>query len=125
MKSKGVAYLLWFFLGFFSAHRFYLGKIGSGLLYFFTLQLFGIGWVIDLFRLGGMVDIYNALHFGGGKNVNTNTNSNVNNVVVNLSGAGQSSNNNVTEQLQRLSELKASGALTDDEYNAQKAKLLS
>jgi TM2 domain-containing membrane protein YozV len=62
MKSKGVAYLLWFFLGIFSAHRFYLGKIGTGILYLLTGQLFGIGWVIDLFILGGMVDKYNLMH---------------------------------------------------------------
>ena len=59
MKSKLVAYLLWFFLGFLSLHRFYLGKIGSGLIWLFTLQLFGIGWIIDLFLLSGMVDNYN------------------------------------------------------------------
>lgn len=59
MKSKLVAYLLWFFLGWLSIHRFYLGKIGTGLIYLFTGQLFGIGWVVDLFILGGMVDNYN------------------------------------------------------------------
>ncbi len=59
MKSKGVAYLLWFFLGGFSAHRFYLGKVASGVLYLLTGQLFGIGWVIDAFILGGMVDTEN------------------------------------------------------------------
>lgn len=59
MKSKTVAYLLWFFLGIFSAHRFYLGKVGTGILYLLTLQLFGIGWIIDLYVLGGMVDNYN------------------------------------------------------------------
>jgi TM2 domain-containing membrane protein YozV len=122
MKSKTTAYLLWFFLGFLSAHRFYLGKVGSGLIYLFTLQLLGIGWFIDLFILGGMVDLYNALRFGGGRNVNTNVNSNVNNVVVNVPGSGQSTN--VSEQLQRLAELKSSGALTESEFNAQKAKLL-
>ncbi len=60
MKSKGTAYLLWFFLGAISAHRFYLGKVGTGILYLLTGQLFGIGWVIDAFMLGGMVDKYNA-----------------------------------------------------------------
>ena len=59
MKSKLVAYLLWFFLGFFSIHRFYLGKIWTGILYFFTGQLLGIGWIIDLFLLSGMVDNHN------------------------------------------------------------------
>ena len=28
-KSTGVAYLLWFFLGGFGGHRFYLGKTGT------------------------------------------------------------------------------------------------
>jgi TM2 domain-containing membrane protein YozV len=60
MKSKGVAYLLWFFLGIFSAHRFYLGKTGSAIVYLLTGQIFGIGWLIDLFMLGGMVDQYNT-----------------------------------------------------------------
>ena len=59
MKSKAATYFLWFFLGFFSAHRFYLGKIGTGILYLLTGQLFGIGWIIDLFLIDGMVDRYN------------------------------------------------------------------
>ncbi len=59
MKSKIAACFLWFFLGFFSAHRFYLGKISSGILYLLTGQLFGIGWIIDLFLIDGMVERYN------------------------------------------------------------------
>ena len=62
MKSKTTAYLLWFFLGIFSAHRFYLGKNKSALIYLFTLQLLGIGWLIDLFVLGRAVDEYNFEH---------------------------------------------------------------
>jgi len=78
MKSKGIAYLLWFFLGGLSAHRFYLGKIGTGILYLVTFQLFGIGWIIDLFILGGMVDKYNLMHgFIGGNRTNVNQNQNV------------------------------------------------
>ncbi|AKQ46787.1 hypothetical protein TH63_16005 [Rufibacter radiotolerans] len=59
MKSKLAAYLLWFFLGWLSLHRFYLGKVGSGILYLLTGQLLGIGWIVDLFLLSGMVDNYN------------------------------------------------------------------
>ena len=59
MKSKLLAYLFWFFLGWLSFHRFYVGKIGTGILYLVTGQLFGIGWIIDLFLVGGMVESYN------------------------------------------------------------------
>ena len=59
MKSKTVAFLFWFFLGGLSIHRFYLGKIGSGIIYLLTGQLFLIGWIIDLFLLSGMVDNFN------------------------------------------------------------------
>jgi TM2 domain-containing membrane protein YozV len=73
IKSKGVAFLLWLFLGLFGGHRFYLGKIGTGILYLCTLGVFGIGWIIDLFTLGGQVDTYNLLHgniSGGNQNQN-------------------------------------------------------
>ena len=59
MKSKAVAFLLWFFFGWLSMHRFYVGKVGSGILYLLTGQLLGVGWVIDLFLLSGMVESYN------------------------------------------------------------------
>lgn len=50
-KNKWVAFLLCFFLGYFGAHYFYVGKGGTGLLYLFTCGLFGIGWLVDLFRI--------------------------------------------------------------------------
>jgi TM2 domain-containing membrane protein YozV len=62
MKSKGLAYLLWFFLGVFGVHKFYLEKIAVGIIYFLTGGLFLIGWIYDLFTLGNQVDVYNALH---------------------------------------------------------------
>lgn len=51
--SKVVGYILWIF-GFMGAHRFYYGKPVSGTIYFFTLGLFLIGWIIDLFLIPGM-----------------------------------------------------------------------
>lgn len=53
MYSTGIAYLLWFISGFgaLGFHRFYLGKIGTGLLYIITGGLFGIGCVYDLITL--------------------------------------------------------------------------
>ncbi len=51
--STLVGYLLWIF-GFLGAHRFYFGKPITGTLYFFTLGLLGVGWVIDLLLIPGM-----------------------------------------------------------------------
>lgn len=45
-----IGYILWIF-GFLGAHRFYFGKPVSGTVYFFTLGLLGIGWLIDLFLM--------------------------------------------------------------------------
>lgn len=50
-KNKWVALLLCVFLGFFGAHKFYEGKIGTGILYLLTLGIFGIGWFIDIIAI--------------------------------------------------------------------------
>lgn len=46
-KNKWVALVLCIFLGFFGGHKFYEGKVGMGILYFFTGGLFLIGVIID------------------------------------------------------------------------------
>lgn len=51
--SKLIGYLLWIF-GFTGSHRFYFGKPLTGTVYFFTLGLLGIGWLVDLFLIPGM-----------------------------------------------------------------------
>jgi len=64
-KSVGAAYLLWFFLGGFAAHRFYLGQTGTAVAQLLLLLLGWIplfaGWVIlgvwlfiDLFLIPGI-----------------------------------------------------------------------
>jgi len=50
---KKIGYILWIF-GFTGSHRFYYGRPISGTIYFFTLGLLGIGWLIDLFLIPGM-----------------------------------------------------------------------
>ena len=50
-RSKWVTLILCFFFGVFGIHRFYVGKIGTGLLYFFTFGLAGFGWLIDMIMI--------------------------------------------------------------------------
>ncbi|MCK9296765.1 MAG: TM2 domain-containing protein [Desulfobulbaceae bacterium] len=63
--SKTIGYILWIF-GFTGSHRFYYGKPISGTIYFCTLGLLGIGWLIDLFLIPAM-DRQADLRFKKGK----------------------------------------------------------
>lgn len=51
-----LAWILLTFLGLLGIHRFYLGKIGTGILWLLTGGLFGIGWLFDFCTLNGQVD---------------------------------------------------------------------
>ena len=51
--SKLIGYLLWIF-GFLGSHRFYYGRPVTGTIWFFTLGLLFIGWIIDLFLIPSM-----------------------------------------------------------------------
>lgn len=48
-----IGYLLWIF-GFLGAHRFYYGRPVTGTIWFFTLGLLGVGWLIDLLLIPAM-----------------------------------------------------------------------
>jgi len=54
-KSLVEAYILSFPLGFLGVHHFYLRRPGFGILYFFTFGLFGMGVLIDWFRMPWLV----------------------------------------------------------------------
>ncbi len=51
--SKTIGYILWIF-GFMGAHRFYYGKPVTGTIWFCTLGVFFIGWIVDLFLIPSM-----------------------------------------------------------------------
>jgi len=51
MKSKLATLLLCIFLGYLGVHRFYVGKIGTGILWLFTGGIFGIGVIVDIIMI--------------------------------------------------------------------------
>ena len=50
-KSRLAALLLCFFFGYLGIHRFYVGKVGTGLIWLFTAGFFGIGAIIDFIMI--------------------------------------------------------------------------
>lgn len=49
--NRWIAFALCFVLGYLGIHRFYVGKIATGVLYIFKGGLFGIGWLVDLIMI--------------------------------------------------------------------------
>jgi len=62
---KSIGYILWIF-GFTGSHRFYYGKPVTGTIWFFTLGLLFIGWIVDLFLIPSM-DRQADLRFSAGR----------------------------------------------------------
>lgn len=74
-KSVGVAYLLWFFFGYFGGHRFYLQRTGSAvvmlliflisipltfvLIGYIGIAIVAIWYVVDAFLIPGITRDYN------------------------------------------------------------------
>lgn len=56
-----LAWLLLVFLGIFGAHRFYLGKYVTAVIYLLTGGLFGIGYVYDMLTLNEQIDALNDM----------------------------------------------------------------
>lgn len=120
-KSVGLAFVFWFFLGGLGGHRFYLGRTGSavaqlllsifgwltivvgfGLLLLIPL---GIWLLVDAFLISGMVESHN-------------------NALMARLNKATASNLSPVDELSKFAVLRDQGAITPNEYEAQKRRLI-
>lgn len=121
-KSAGVTYLLWFFTGGFGGHRFYLGETGTAVAQlilsilgwplvfaagfgFLLLAPLGIWLLVDLFLIPGMIQKKNQALM---ERLNAGVRPAVSNV----------------DELAKFASLKEQGAISEEEFQEQKRRLL-
>ena len=123
-KNKNTALMMCIFGGLFGLHHFYVGNIGKGFLYIFTAGLFCFGWFADILKIatGSFRDSAGAPLRASKKDYNDNQANQ--NISVNVNVPTQASTD-ISEQLQKLADLRDKGTLTEEEFQAQKTKLLS
>ncbi len=124
-KNILVAYLLWWFLGWLGVHRFYLGRVGTGLA---QLLLFIIGWVTLIILIGYVLLIvwlvWWALdaYFTYIMVAEENQKLGIDNSIISLSKSGEIGNE--LDQLEKLHSLFEKGVITEEQYEEKKAKLI-
>ncbi len=129
MRNKTTAFILAWFLGGFGAHKFYLGENGAGMLYFLFC------WTL----IPGLLAFFEGIVYLSMNEANFNIKYNnvagyfpghappqqqhqiAQSVTVHVPQQG----GDVVAQLEKLAALRQTGALTDEEFSAHKAKLLS
>lgn len=124
MKSKSTATILTFFLGGIGGHKFYLGQPGLGFLYLIFCWTF-IPAILAFFNFLGLLmmseDEFNMKYnriFTPQPLQQTLTNQLTNQV--NISNGTESD----LDKLEKLFKLKESGAISEDEYQKKRSKIL-
>ncbi len=102
--------LLCLFVGIWGVHRFYVGKVGTGIAMIFTLGGFGIWVLVDFIMIctGSFRDIDEKI-IGNKPRVI---------VTQNPSSTG------IAEELEKFAKLKEQGIISEEEFNKKKEELL-
>ena len=123
-KSRLITLLLCIFVGGLGIHRFYVGKIGTGILWLLTGGCLGVGALVDIIMIAteNFTDDGNRLIVQDSRK---NPNYAYSSASSGTSGATKSSRDDVLDQIEKLAKLRDSGAITQEEYDAKKAILMA
>ncbi len=123
-KDWLVTLLFSIFLGYLGIHRFYVGKIGTGILWLLTGGCLGIGALVDIIMIAteNFTDDGNRLIVQDSRKYPNYAYSSASS---GTSGATKSSRDDVLDQIEKLAKLRDSGAITQEEYDAKKAILMA
>lgn len=115
-----VTLLFSIFLGGLGIHRFYVGKIGTGILWLLTGGCLGIGALVDIIMIAteNFTDDQNRLIVQDQRK-----NPRPAYVYAN-SGATKSARDEALDQLEKLAKLRDSGAISQEEYEQKKAVIM-
>ncbi len=119
-KDRDTALILCICGGMFGLHQFYVGNIKKGLVYFFTVGLFCFGWLGDILKiyLGTFKDNVGA-PLRATKEQNNASTTNQENII----HITKNEEDYIT-QLEKLSDLKEKGIITQEEFEKKKQELL-